>query len=291
MKGAELKVTRVRIVTDSTADLPAEIIEKYGLTVVPLKVMFGQEIYREGLELNSRQFYEKLRAYPDLPTTSQPSPQEFVEAYRPLTEEGASIISIHISASLSGTLQSARLAKTMLGYEDLEVIDSRLVSLALGLVVLAAAEKAFAGGTKEEVLEAARSVMDHVEAYFLVDTLEYLQRGGRIGKAQAFLGSLLNIKPICTLREGIIYPYEKVRGRAKGIERLAEIAAEKFPSDTPVWCALVHGDDPGGLEELKEKVQRKLNCSRLLTGEIGPVVGTHGGPGLLGVIVSPRVVS
>jgi len=278
---------KIRIVTDSTADLPRELIDKYNITVVPLKVMFGQEIYRDGVDLTSRQFFQKLRSSSTLPTTSQPSPQEFLEAYGPLVEEGANIISIHISSSLSGTLQSAKLAKTMLGYEDLEIIDSRLVSLALGLVVLVAAQKAAEGCSKEEVLGAARQIMDNIQAYFLVDTLEYLQRGGRIGKAQAFLGSLLNIKPLCTLREGIIYPYEKIRGKLKAMERLVEVIAEKFPLGSPLWCVLVHGDDLEGLEQLKEKLQKRVTVSQLLTGEIGPVVGTHAGPGLLGIIACP----
>lgn len=278
---------KIRVVTDSTADLPRELIEKYGITVVPLKVMFGEKIYRDGVDLTPREFFQKLRRAPDLPTTSQPSPQEFVEAYRPLVEEGASIVSIHISSALSGTLQSAKLAKAILGYEDLEIIDSRLVSLALGMVVLAAAERADEGCSKEEVLVRVNQIIDRLQAYFLVDTLEYLQRGGRIGKAQAFLGSLLNVKPICTLKEGIIYPYEKVRGKAKAVERLAEIVEEKFTPRVPLWCTLVHGDDAEGLEQLREKLEKRVNIGRLLLGEIGPVVGTHGGPGLLGVIVCP----
>ncbi|WP_258360161.1 DegV family protein [Moorella sulfitireducens] len=278
---------RVKIVTDSTADLPRDLVEKYGITVVPLKVIFGQEIYRDGVDITSRQFFEKLKNCRDLPTTSQPSPQEFSEAYRPLVEEGAGIVSIHISSALSGTIQSARLAKTMLGYEDLEIIDSRLVSLALGLVVLAAAQKAAAGGSKEEVLQVAHRVMDSIQAYFMVDTLEYLQRGGRIGKAQAFLGSLLNIKPVLMLHEGIIYPYEKTRGKARAIDRLVEIVAGKFPDGRPLWCVPAHGDDPEGLEQLEKKLQNRISCSYLLTGEIGPVVGTHGGPGLLAIIVCP----
>ncbi|MGI9953524.1 DegV family protein [Moorellaceae bacterium AZ2] len=278
---------QVRIVTDSTADLPRELVEQYGIVVVPLKVLFGQQIYRDGVDLTSGEFYEKLRAASDLPTTSQPSPQEFMEAYRPLVEEGASIISLHISGSLSGTIQSARLAKTMLHYDDLEIVDSRLVSMALGLVVLAAARSAAENRPKADVLAAAGWVMDHLQAYFLVDTLEYLQRGGRIGKAQAFLGSLLNIKPILMLKEGIIYPYEKARGRAKAMDRLVQIVAEKFPAPTPLWCAIVHGDDSEGMEQLREKLQNKVACSYMLTGEIGPVVGTHAGPGLLGIIACP----
>lgn len=280
-------MSKIRIVTDSTADLPRELIEKYNIVVVPLKVMFGQEIYRDGVDLTSHQFFQKLRASSTLPTTSQPSPQEFLEAYQPLVEERASIISIHISSSLSGTIQSAKLAKSMLGYEDLEIIDSRLVSLALGLVVLVAAQKAAEGFSKEEVREAARQAMNNIQAYFLVDTLEYLQRGGRIGKAQAFLGTLLNVKPICTLKEGIIYPYEKVRGKLKAMERLVEIIAEKFPPGSPLWCALAHGDDFEGVEQLKERLTKRFTIKQLIIGEIGSVVGTHAGPGLLGIIVCP----
>ncbi|GFN22150.1 DegV family protein [Thermanaeromonas sp. C210] len=281
-------MAKIRIVTDSTCDLPPELLEQYGILMVPLKVMFGDKVYRDGVDLSSKEFYAKLRNASDLPTTSQPSPQEFMEAYRPLVEEGASIVSLHISGSLSGTLQSARLAKTMLNYDDLEIVDTRLVSTALGLAVLAAARAAAANRSKEEVLAAAGWVTEHLQAYFLVDTLEYLQRGGRIGKAQAFLGSLLNIKPVLMLKEGIIYPYEKVRGKARAMDRLVEIVAEKFNSIDNLWCAIVHGDDPEGLEQLREKMQNnKVTCSCMLTGEIGSVVGTHAGPGLLGIIGCP----
>ncbi|HBT46768.1 MAG TPA: DegV family protein [Peptococcaceae bacterium] len=280
-------MAKIRIVTDSTCDIPPELLERYGIVVVPLKVMFGEEVYRDGVDLSSREFYAKLRNTSGLPTTSQPTPQEFMEAYRPLVKEGASIVSLHISGSLSGTLQSARLAKTMLNYDDLEIVDTRLVSMALGLAVLAAARAAAENRSKEEVLAAAGWVTEHLQAYFLVDTLEYLQRGGRIGKAQAFLGSLLHIKPVLMLKEGIIYPYEKVRGKARAMDRLVEIAVAKFGIMDDLWCALVHGDDPEGLEQLQEKMQNKLSCSWRLTGEIGPVVGTHAGPGLLGIVGCP----
>ncbi|MEW8958108.1 MAG: DegV family protein [Moorella sp. (in: firmicutes)] len=135
-------MAKIIIVTDSTCDLPPELLEQYGILMVPLKVMFGDKVYRDGVDLSSKEFYAKLRNASDLPTTSQPSPQEFMEAYRPLVEEEASIVFLHISGSLSGTLQSARLAKTMLNYDDLEIVDTRLVSTALGLAVLAAARAA-----------------------------------------------------------------------------------------------------------------------------------------------------
>lgn len=131
--------------------------------------------------------------------------------------------------------------------------------------------------------------MDNTQAYFLVDTLEYLHRGGRIGKAQAFLGSLLNVKPICMLKEGIIYPYEKVRGKVKAMDRLVEIIAEKFPPGLPLWCVLAHGDDWEGVERLKERLLERVSVKELIVGEIGPVVGTHAGPGLLGIIVYPEI--
>ena len=280
-------MAKVRIVTDSTADLPQELVDRYGITVVPLKVFFGSDCYLDGIELTKEEFYQRLASSKELPTTSQPTPAEFAEVYRPMAEEGADIVSIHISSHMSGTLQSAQLAKTMLQYDGLEVIDARAVSVLLGMVVLGAARAAAAGFSRTEVAALARSIIVNHRIYFVVDTLEYLQRGGRIGKAQAFLGTVLNVKPVGTIKDGLIYPHEKVRGRKKAINRMVQLLSGGFDEGGPVFCFMTHGNDPQGMEYLKDLVQERLNCSEIFDSQMGSVVGTHVGPGVLGVAVCP----
>ncbi|AGL00784.1 DegV family protein [Desulfoscipio gibsoniae] len=281
-------MAKVRIVTDSTADLPKELVEKYGITVVPLKVFFGAECFIDGVDLSAAEFFSRLVTSKELPTTSQPSPTEFVEYYHPLIDEGADIISIHISAHMSGTLQSAQLAKTMLGYDNLEIIDSRSVSVVLGMLVLAAARAAEAGCSRAEVVALLQNIISDHRIYFMVDTLEYLQRGGRIGKAQAFLGTILNVKPLCTILEGVISPYEKVRGRKKAINRLVQLLAEQYRDAGPLFCFMTHGNDPEGLQYLQNLVRDKLNCVEMMHSQMGSVVSTHVGPGILGIVVCPQ---
>lgn len=271
----------IRIVTDSTADLPTEIVEEYGITVVPLKVFFGQEEYSDGVDLTSDQFFRKLKASDEISATSQPAPAEFVEYYRPLVEEGASIISIHISSELSGTLQSAKVAKKMLDYNDLEIINSRVASVPLGMMSVAAARAARAGKSKEEVVNIIHKIKENQWTFFVVDTLEYLKRGGRIGKATAFLGSLLNIKPLLYLKEGMVYPGEKVRGRNKAFKKVVE-AFQKEMGDQELWGYIAYGDNSAGVEKLREEINKKLNCREIWENQLGPVIGTHVGPGIFG---------
>lgn len=281
-------MAKVHIVTDSTADLPAELLAQYGITVVPLKVFFGPECYLDGVDLQPSAFFEKLAASRELPTTSQPSPTEFAEHYRPWLEQGAEIVSIHISALMSGTIQSAQLAKSMLDYSGLEVIDSRGVSIVLGMMVLAAARAAAAGLSRDGVAAVVRNIMADHRVYFMVDTLDYLQRGGRIGKAQAFLGTVLNVKPVLTIWDGLIHPYEKVRGRKKAINRLIQLAQENYRDAGPLFAFLAHGNDPDGLRSMRELVREKLDCAEVLHTQLGAVVGTHSGPGILGIALCPQ---
>jgi len=277
-------LTKVRIITDSTADLPLELAERYGIIVVPLQVFFGAAGYRDGIDLTKEEFFQRLAVSSALPTTSQPAPADFAAVYRPLLEEGAEAVSIHISSLLSGTVQSAQLAKNMLNYEQLEIIDSQTVSVILGMIVLGAARAAEAGYSKNEVVALVRRIIADHKIFFMVDTLEYLQRGGRIGKAQAFLGAVMNVKPICTIKDGIVYPQEKVRGRNKALARVVQLLAGAFHNE-PVFCCMAHGNDYEGLAYAKELVQEHLNCAELLECQLGSVVGTHGGPGIQGIAV------
>jgi len=274
----------VKIVTDSTADIPAELAREYNITVVPLKVFFGDEVFRDGVDLTPGSFFQKLEKCTTLPTTSQPTPAEFQEYYRPLIEKESSIISIHISSRMSGTFQSAQLAKKIMGCQDLEIIDSQTVSVPLAMMVFAAAKVARAGGTKEEILLLLRRIMENQQTHFVVDTLDYLQRGGRIGKAQAFWGTLLNVKPLLYIREGEIHPREKVRGMNKALNRLVQVAREQF-KDEKVLVYLTHGNEPEILGKLRNKAVEQLNCVESWENQLGPVVGTHVGPGVVGFAI------
>lgn len=277
----------VKIVTDSTADLPKELAAKYGITVVPLKVIFNDdEPLRDGVDIDTEQFYRRQVEKKEYSRTSQPTPAEFSKVYQELSLYGDSIISIHLSSGLSGTCQSAQMAKEMLPGADIEVIDSKMASMGHGLIALEAARAAAEGKSKDEILGIVRHMIEGAMLYFIVDTLEYLARGGRIGKAQALLGNILSIKPVLYLKDGVVHPLEKIRGRAKAIERLSQIIEEKV-GKRRVKCSLVHGMDPDGMKQLYQKIVPLLNCDEPVCSTLGAVIGTHTGPGVLGVIVFP----
>jgi DegV family protein with EDD domain len=264
---------KIRFVTDSTADLPPEFVERYNITVVPLKVSFGEETYRDYVDIKPDVYYRRLRSADKLPRTSQPSPADFLAAYRPLVEEGAEIISIHIASALSGTVQAARLAKSMLNYPHLDVVDSQSASIFLQ------------GGSVQEILELWQSFESRRQVLFMVDSMEYMLKGGRIGKGTAFLGTLLNIKPILTFKGGVVHPVEKVRGRKKALERMVELARRALGEDTPVHCIIAHADAPDYLEELRRRVEDRINYTELIISRMGPVMGTYSGPGFVGIVV------
>ncbi len=207
----------VKIVTDSSADLPAELIKELGISVVPLYVRFGDEVYRERVSITDDEFYQKLVHGPVHPVTIQPGPQDFVEVYKKLVREADGIVSIHLSSKLSGTYNSALQAKEMVGEGGcpIEVVDSGSITMAMGLVCIAAAEAAKAGKDLEQVLDGVKQDVPNAHLLALFDTLKYLQLGGRIGKAKALLGSILNVKPLITLKDGEVMPAGQVRTRAK----------------------------------------------------------------------------
>lgn len=281
-------MNQVKIVTDSTADLPKDLAAKYGITVVPLKVIFNDdEPLRDGVDINTEQFYRRLVEKKEYSRTSQPAPAEFYKVFKDLTSDGSSVVSLHLSSCLSGTCQSAQMARDMLPGADIEVIDSKLASMGHGMIALEAARAAGEGKSKDEILGIVRHMISGAMLYFIVDTLEYLARGGRIGKAQALLGNILNIKPILYLKDGIVHPLEKIRGRAKAIERLSQIIEEKA-GKRRVKCSLVHGLDPEGMKQLYQKIVPLLHCDEPVCSTLGAVIGTHTGPAVLGIIVFPE---
>ncbi len=274
----------VQIVTDSTADLPKEVAQRMGITVVPLNVQFGTQVYRDGLDMEAEEFYQRLQKANPLPTTSQPSVGAFLECYRHLAARGEPIVSIHVSSKLSGTWNSAQQARqhpdVVSGRVPIEVVDSESVSMGLGLIVLAAAEAAAAGESLQEVVKTARQAAAKTRVLFLVDTLEYLQRGGRIGKAQAFLGSVLNIKPLLEVREGEVLPVERVRTRSKALERLSSLVQDLGPATS---LAVGYSTTRDEAQALAQRLAPQLATGKPHVIRIGPVVGTYAGPGCVGV--------
>lgn len=277
----------VAIVTDSTAYLPPDAMERHRITSVPLTVVLGDRALEEGTEISARSLAQALQKRKAV-TTSRPSPEMFAAAYRTAAEEGATgIVSLHLSAEFSGTYDAAVLAAQDAPV-PVRVVDSGMVAMALGFCALAAAETAEGGGTLDEAVAAAEKRADGTAAYFYVDTLDYLRRGGRIGAAQALLGSALAVKPLLQLDEGRIELREKVRTASKAIARLEEIVVERA-GRSPVDIAVQHlaaGERAAALaERLRERVP---GLEELYVSEVGAVIGAHTGPGLLGAVVSPR---
>ncbi len=273
----------IKIVTDSTAHLPNKLIADHGITVVPLKVLFGEDTYREGIDLSNMQFYRMLREAKRLPTTTQPSAGEFQDVYARLTGQGHSLISLHLSSKLSGTISSAETARQMLPDADITVVDTPWISLALGMMAVEAAKAAAAGWKREEILELIQSMSARMNILFVVDTLEYLQRGGRIGGAQALIGTLLQVKPILTLHEGRIEPLDRVRTKRAAIQRLIEVAADRLGPEPVAHVAVLHANTPNEANTLTESVRERFKPVELYQAELGPVVGAHTGPGTVGL--------
>ncbi|MEX2081520.1 MAG: DegV family protein [Dehalococcoidia bacterium] len=271
----------VRIVTDSTCDLPRAVVDSLAIAVVPLTVFFGDEALLDGIDIDGDTFYERLAASPVLPRTSQPSTGAFRTAYERVAQETDEIVSVHLSSRLSGTFNSASLARQeLLGKARIELIDSYQVSLGLGAIVLDAAQAAQAGATMQEVIDVARRAMDRVHVVAAVDTLEYLQKGGRIGRARSMLGSILSIKPLVHVEDGEVAPFDRVRTRRKVWERMIEVAtADRSIRRLFVACT---GNDAEA-ERFIEEVRPLLPHTDIRLGRLGPVVGVYTGPNTLGV--------
>jgi DegV family protein with EDD domain len=280
-------MSKVRIVTDSTADLPAEILEKYQIEVVPLNIHIDNEVYKENVEISSDEFFVKLPLAKALPRSSQPSPADFIGVYKSVLDQADSIISIHISENLSGTLGAASIAARSLEGADITIVNSQHVSMGLGLIVLEAAKAAAAGADKEEILRVIDDAKENVRVIFVVDTLEYLEKNGRIGKAQAFLGSILSIKPVLGVQGGFIVPVEKMRGSKKALKRLVEIARDQVPGSR-IRAALVHGAAPEKVDFVLENLRSVFDEVEVIRASVGPIVGLHAGPGVMGFMYFVR---
>lgn len=269
----------VRIVTDSTADLSLEQQRAAGITVVPLNVHFGDEVFRDRVDLSSGEFFRKLKAASQLPRTSQPSPGVFEEVFRSLIDKGDEVVAVLLSSKVSGTFNAAQIAaQAFPGRVD--VVDSESASMALGFLSLEGARLAAGGAGRTAVSDAIRKLVPKARILCAIDTLTYLERGGRIGKARALLGSLLNFKPLVTLRDGEVVPLGRARGRPQMLDRLVEMLRRDGPITR---LAVLHGAAAAEGEHLRERLAAEYPDLEVIISEIGPVLATHTGPGVIGI--------
>jgi DegV family protein with EDD domain len=277
----------VRIVTDSTSDLPQELIQEYGITVVPAYVVFNGKTYRDGVDISQDELYQKMVADNISITTSQPPPGDFASVYKKLMAEADKIISIQVTSKLSGIYNSALQAKNMVNGENrIEVVDSCSTSMGLGLITLAAARLAKAGDGLPRIMDEIKTSIPNTHLWGLFDTLKYLLLGGRIGKAKALLGGMLHVKPMLTMCEGELHPNGLARTRSKGMERLVENVKSCLNIQD---LAIVHSTTPEDAQTLKDRISAIFDKSAIHISRLGPALGVHGGPGTLIIALREKI--
>lgn len=277
----------VKIVTDSTADMPPDLASKLGITVVPAYVHFGNDVYRDRVDISEEEFYQRLLTDPVHPSTEPPTPEDFADVYQKLVREADGIISIHISSKLSATYNSALRAKELVETAcPIEVVDSQLVTMGLSLLVEAANTTARSGKSLPQVVEEVKRIIPSIRLLGLLDTLRYLAKGGRIGKVKALLGSILAVKPMLTIKNGELEPAGQVRNRADGIGRLFDFI--KNANDIQD-LAIIYSTTPDEAQSLAERMDSIINRERIRLVRLGPVLGVHGGPGILFVALRLKV--
>jgi DegV family protein with EDD domain len=271
----------IRIVTDSTADLPSALTDELNVTVVPEYLRFGDQVYRDRVDIGEDEFYQKLQDGSVHPKTSQPTPQDFAEVYNRLSPEADGIISIHLSSKLSGTYDSAVQGKKMMGEGcPVEIVDSRTVSIAMGLAVVQASRMAKSGMGLRQIVDELGRIIGDVRILILFETLKYLAKGGRIGKAKALLGSVLSVRPLLTVRDGELVPSGQVRTRSKGMDRLLDFVQNARGIQD---LAILHSTTPDEARALVERTNSIFPRERTILARVGPALGVHGGPGVLAI--------
>jgi len=278
----------IAIVTDSSAYLLPEFTSYHNIQVIPLKVHWGEETFRDGIDITPTDFYTRLEKTEVIPTTSQPSPKDFFKVFEELAPQCDGIIVPLISSGISGTVDSARYAAAQFSAVPVRIVDSHLTAAGLALVVMSAAKAVEDSKSLAEVYKITEDIARQTQLFFMVDTLKYLHRGGRIGGASRFLGSVLNIKPILYLDEqGQIEALERVRTTHKAMERLVQLAAEKADGK-PANVAILHANSYDLAVELQQQIVNDIECLQSEIYELSPVIGTHVGPGAIGVALYPE---
>ncbi len=276
-------MTKIAILTDSTANLPREWVEQYNVQVIPLKIHWGNDTFLDGVDITPDEFYTRLSHSKSLPTTSQPSTQDFLQVFESLADGADGIVVPLISSGISGTVASAQSAASQFSRVPVEIVDTRVTSAGQALVVLAAARAAAQGKSLQEVHQVADEVVQRMHLFFAVDTLEYLHRGGRIGGASRYLGTMLNVKPILYFDlAGKLDALERVRTKGKALQRLTALAEEKA-NGHPLHLSVIHANAPEIAQEFREQITHRLHCEEVFTMELSPVIGVHVGPGTIGV--------
>ena len=273
----------IHIVTDSTSGLPATLAQQFNIPVIPQVIMFGDESFLEGVEMDHATFLRRLRAAKDLPKTAAPPPGLFVEQFQRLAGPGNTVLCIHPSAELSGTVRSAMTAAADFPDADIRVLDTRTIASPLTALVLLAAQMAQQGENADTIVAGLHALIPRSHLYFLVDTLEYLQKGGRIGGAAALIGSVLQVKPILELREGRVEPLERERTQRKALARLKELVLERAPHGPESHLSVLHAGVPEAAQALALDLSRQLGIADVMVMDLTPAIVTHAGPGVLGV--------
>jgi DegV family protein with EDD domain len=274
----------VAIIVDSTAYLPQNIIEKHNMHVIPLNLLWGGQSYRDNVDITADDFYKKLQTAKEMPTTSQPSPGDFHELFEKVAATAESIVCLTISQPLSGTYASAVAARNMMDGFPIEIVDSRSAVMGLGFQAIAAAEATEAGATYKEAAAAARALIPAMRVNFVVDTLEFLHRGGRIGGASRYIGTMLSIKPILTLENGKIEPLDKVRTKKKAIAKLLDMTEADLQGKSNFRIAVQNAATPEEGHQIAEEVKKRFGLENVIQSDISPVIGAHTGPGAVATI-------
>jgi DegV family protein with EDD domain len=273
----------IHIVTDSTAGLPTALAQQHHIPIIPQVILFGDESYLEGVEMDHATFLRRLRAARDLPKTAAPPPGLFVEQFQRLAGPGNTVLCIHPSAELSGTVRSALTAAADFPDADIRVLDTRTIASPLAALVLLAAQWAGQGESADAIVARLQALIPRSHLYFLVDTLEYLQKGGRIGGAAALIGSVLQVKPILELRDGRVEPLERERTQRKALARLKELVLERAPHGPESHLSVLHAGVPEAAQALAVDLGQQLGIADVMVMDLTPAIVTHAGPGVLGV--------
>ncbi|PLR73707.1 DegV family protein [Bacillus sp. UMB0728] len=273
---------RTAVVTDSTAYIPKELRDRLNIHMIPLSVIFGNETYEEEVEITAEAFYEEVK-HKELPTTSQPSTGQFVELFEKLSADYDAVISIHLSSGISGTYQGAVTAGSMVEGIRAYPFDSEISCMVQGFYVIEAAEMAAAGRDPQDIMARLEEMKQTVRAYFMVDDLSHLQRGGRLSSAQALIGSLLQVKPLLHFQNKVIVPFEKIRTRKKAMKRIADLLGEAASGGGEYRAVIIHANREQEAHDWKAELEKELPNVEFMIGYFGPVIGTHLGEGSMGL--------
>jgi DegV family protein with EDD domain len=278
-------MAKIALVTDSTAYIPSELVQKYNLTVTPQVLIWGEETFQDGVDIQPDEFYARLKTAKVMPTTSQVSIVTMQTTFESLIEKGYDVLGILISAKLSGTIQSAVQAKEMMGNaaEKVTIVDSNTTAMAMGFQVLSVARAVEDGAGLKDAVALAEKAREHTGVYFAVDTLEFLHRGGRIGGAQRFLGTALNMKPVLAVIDGRVEAVERIRTKGKALDRVLELVMEQTAGKTPIRLAALHASAEEEAQTLLDKASKEMDAIESVLTTVSPVVGTHAGPGTVGL--------